>query len=54
MRAPAEKAEGGAVVMDVHEAQDPGNETHHVRAEEGIGDPELHSLVQDDDKDADD
>ena len=40
--------------MDVDEADDPGDKAHHVRAEQGVGDPEFHGLVQNDDKNADD
>ena len=51
--AAAQEAERRAVIVHVHETQDAGNELDDIGAEQGVLDPVLHCLIQNDDKQAD-
>jgi len=51
--AAAQEAEGSPVIMDVHKTNDAGDEFDDIGAEQGVLDPVLHCLIQNDDKQAD-
>ena len=47
------EAEGSPVIMDVHKTNDAGDEFDDIGAEQGVLDPVLDCLIQNDDKQAD-